>query len=48
MFRLAVALLVFLMGDWIFFDAGVALRPLMAMLEAGAEILADLIVRFAG
>jgi hypothetical protein len=48
MFRLIVAILVFLMGDWIFFGGDLILWRMVGWVEAGAGLLADLIVRLIG
>jgi hypothetical protein len=48
MFRLIVAILVFVMGDWIFFDGNVVVRRLMGWIEAGMNMLADLIIQLIG
>lgn len=48
MFRLIVAILVFVMGDWIFFSGDIIVNRLAGWIEAGAGLLADLIVQLVG
>lgn len=48
MFRLAVIILVALMGDWIFLDGRLAVRPLIGWTEAGLDYVADLVLRLVG
>ncbi len=48
MFRLAVIILLVLMGDWIFLDGKLAVRPLIQWIEAGADYVADLAFSFFG
>ena len=46
MFRLIVAILAFLMFDWVFFDGEIVFRKMAAWVEAGAAYLADLVFSF--
>jgi hypothetical protein len=48
MFRLIVAILMFLMGDWIFFGGDIIVDRLTGWIEAGAGLLASLIVQLIG
>ena len=48
MFRLAVIILIVLMGDWVFLDGKLAVRPLIHWTEAGLDYLADLVFSFLG